>query len=66
MQPQGLQEYDIIFQDRFTEALTAAGANIVNQYEAYVLCHPLSGVVPWLRLGDRSDKGPSISAIATR
>lgn len=64
--PQGLQEYDSIFQDRYTKALKAAGGNVGNQYETYLFCHPLTGPVPWLRLRDKHTKGESPSAICTR
>lgn len=36
------------------------------QYETYLVCHPLTGMVPWLRLGSRHIREASMSAICTR
>jgi hypothetical protein len=63
---QGLQEYDSIFQGRFSKALQAAGAHIANQYDTYLICHPLSGPVPWMQLKGRHSKEQPMSAVCSR
>lgn len=39
---------DEIFEGRFSKALQAAGANIVNHHASAIVHHPASGVQPWL------------------
>lgn len=61
---QGLQLYDDIFDGRFSTALKRAGGKVVNQFESYILCHPATGLQPWLHTADI--KQPIPVAIATR